>query len=86
MKAVVSRILVVTSAPHLCEILVKEGLSTNQLFFKIIDITREFLNGCQCVSDPNYHLMMDEYKKLSKDQKIIHLLTTSIKCSDVIFE
>lgn len=84
MKAIVTKTLHINSPIQLSQIIVKEGLSDNKLFKDFCSIVSEYLKGCNCISDPNYSLMINEYNSLSVSGDVINLLKEKIR-SNILF-
>lgn len=78
MKAIVTKTLLINSPIQLSQIIVKEGLSDTEIFKDFCRIVTEYLKGCNCISDPNYSLMIDEYDLLSTNNDVVNLLKEKI--------
>lgn len=85
MKATVSKTLIINSPIQLSQIIVNQGLIDNTLFKDFCFIVSEYLKGCNCISDPNYSLMVDDYNLLANSKDVVDILEMSLT-SNVIFE
>lgn len=84
MKAIITKTLHIKSPIELSQIIVKERLSDNEIFRDFCLVVSEYLKGCNCISDPNYSLMIDEYNRLCIDDKVTEVLKKSIG-SNILF-
>lgn len=84
MNGAVNRTLIINGPLKLSEILVKEGINNSQNFRDLSAIVIEYLQGCKCITDPYYELMIREYNRLSSDSVAIKELSDKIKASIVL--
>ena len=84
MNGEINRTLIVNGPLKLSEILIKEGINNSKNFRDFSAIVIEYLQGCKCITDPYYELMVREYNRLSGDSLAIKELSDRIKANIIL--
>lgn len=83
--ATIIRNLVITSLEQLYKLLKnrEELTEKHSQFSFFIEITRDYLKGCQCFEDVLYHLSIREYNKISDSEELINIIKNHFNCDSV---